>query len=86
MNTRDPYTEADKAAVKFNVLAMFGTFVGPIPRMIVDGAIHTAHIFVVVVGNTARARKSTATAQTRRLFADVDEEWCDDVSGRFRLG
>ena len=74
----DPYTEADKSAVLFNVLAMFGTFVGPKPRMIVDGSIYTARIFVVVVGNTARARKSTATAQTRRLFADVDEERCDD--------
>ena len=74
----DEYTEADKAAVLFNVLAMFGTFVGPKPRMIVDGSIHTARSFVVVVGNTSRARKSTATAQTRRLFADVDEDWCDD--------
>ena len=69
VNTLDESTEADKSAVLFNVLAMFGTFVGPKPRMIVDGAIHTARIFVVVVGNTARARKSTATAQTRRLFA-----------------
>ena len=78
VNTLDEYTEADKAAVLFNVLAMFGTFVGPKPRMIVDGSIHTARVFVVVVGNTSRARKSTATAQTRRLFADVDEDWCDD--------
>ena len=77
VNALDPYTEADRAAVLFNFLAMFGVYVGPSPRMVVDGAIHTARLFVTVIGDTSRARKSTATARIRRLFADVDEEWCD---------
>lgn len=86
-----PFTEAHPAALLADILAMFGVMaghpLGPWPHMVADGAQHPARLNVLVVGNTARARKSTAFQQVRGIFRYVDPEFLEtQIVGGFGSG
>ena len=72
VRTLAPHTEADPAALALDFLCGFGVMsgneIGPWPHAMADGAEHPARLNVIVVGDTARARKSTAFQQIRRLM------------------
>ena len=76
-----PHTEADRAALALDFLCGFGVMagneIGPWPHAMADGAEHPARLDVQVVGDTARARKSTAFHQIRRLLRLVDPDFID---------
>jgi len=75
VRTLDPHTEADQAGVLLTFLAAVGNVVGPGPHALADAAPHPARLFVVLVGETSRARKGSAWAQVRRVLAQIAPEW-----------
>ncbi len=70
-----PHTEADPAALLFDFLAAFGNAVGAGPHAFADAAEHPGRLFVLTVGETARARKGSARANVARLMRHVDPGW-----------
>ncbi len=79
VNTLLPHTEAHPAALAADFLCGFGVMagnsVGPWPHCVADAAEHHACLNVLIVGDTARARKSTAFHQIQRLFREVDQDF-----------
>jgi hypothetical protein len=70
-----PHTEADSAALLFQLLAAFGNIIGRTAYMVADGTRHYLNIFVVLVGETSKGRKGTAWQHVLRLFEKIDELW-----------
>ena len=57
-----PHTEADPVALLGQFLAGVGCCIGPVPRFVVGADVHTARLFAVLVGSTARGRRGQAGA------------------------
>lgn len=70
-----PHTEAPPAAILLQLLAAFGNAAGSAPHCMVDATRHGLNLFVVLVGESSKARKGTSWNQVRRLFAEVDYPW-----------
>ena len=51
-----PHTEADPAAILLQFLAAFGNLVGPAPHCLVGSTRHGLNLFVVLVGESSKAR------------------------------
>ena len=56
-------------------LAVFGNLVGRGPHCMVDATRHSLNLYVVLVGDSSKARKGTSWSQIARLFAEVDQTW-----------
>jgi hypothetical protein len=72
-----PHTEAQPEAILLQLLAAFGNVIGPGPHCMVGATRHTLNLFVVLVGESSKARKGTSWNQISRLFAEVDGAWAD---------
>jgi len=70
-----PHTEADPAAVLLQFLAAFGNLVGPAPHCRVGTTRHGLNLFVILVGESSKARKGTSWRQISSLFAEADPLW-----------
>jgi len=70
-----PHTEADPAAILLQFLAAFGNLVGPAPHCLVGSTRHGLNLFVVLVGESSKARKGTSWRQISSLFTEVDGLW-----------
>src|SRR5271170_2540276 len=79
-----PHSEAHPAAILLQLLAAFGNAVGP-PHCMVDATRHGLNLFVVLVGESSKARKGTSWNQIRRLFAEVDQPWVTERVTTARL-
>jgi hypothetical protein len=75
VRTITPHTEADPAAILLQFLAAFGNIVGPAPHCMVESTRHGLNLFVVLVGESSKARKGTSWRQICRLFSEVDDPW-----------
>ncbi len=75
VRTITPHTEADPAAILLQFLAAFGNLVGPAPHCMVESTRHGLNLFVVLVGESSKARKGTSWRQICRLFSEVDGLW-----------
>ena len=83
----DPHTEADPVALLIAFLVCFGAAVGPSPHAVADGAQHPARLFGVLVGDTSKARKSSAVSNVMRVFAAAEPRFATDrVLGGFGSG
>jgi hypothetical protein len=71
----EPQTEADPAALLFQFLAAQGSIIGRGPHMSVGADKHHANLFMVIVGNTAKARKGMSWGEVRRICELTDIEW-----------
>jgi hypothetical protein len=80
-----PHSEAHPAAILLQLLAAFGNAVGPVPHCMVDATRHGLNLFVVLVGESSKARKGTSWNQIRRLFAEVDRPWVTERVTTARL-
>jgi hypothetical protein len=80
VNTLDPHTESDPAAILFQVLAAFGVLVGRSPYMQVEGDRHYPNLFGLLVGETSKGRKGTSWGRVRSIFERV-HSWPRVVSG-----
>ena len=72
-----PHTEADPVAVLADLLASFGNAIGSGPHLLAGNAEHPARLFVVLVGDSAKARKGTSRAVVRSVMAGADQEWAE---------
>ena len=73
-----PHTEAQPEAILLQLLAAFGNVIGPGPHCMVGATRHTLNLFLVLVGESSKARKGTSWNQIARLFAEVDPTWADN--------
>jgi hypothetical protein len=79
-----PHTEADPAAILLQFLAALGNILGRNPHCRVGPTRHGLNLFLVLVGESSKARKGTSWRQIANLFAQVDKEWSSHriLSGR----
>src|ERR1700692_3783945 len=75
VNSLAPHTEADPAAGLLQFLAAFGNLVGPAPHCRVGATRHGLNLFVVLVGESSKARKGTSWRQISSLLAEADPLW-----------
>ena len=85
LRTIAPHTEAHPAAVLLQLLAAFGNMVGPGPHCMVDATRHGLNLFLVLVGDSSKARKGTSWSLIARLFAEVDQPWYANCVSTARL-
>lgn len=77
----DPHTESDAVAILIQLLAAFGALTGAAPFYQVEGDRHTARLFAVLVGDTAKGRKGTSWGRVRDIFRRITQSWPREVSG-----
>lgn len=70
-----PETEADPAALLFQFLAAMGSIIGRGPHYRVGAARHYANLFMVIVGNSAKARKGTSWGEVKATCKMMDLRW-----------
>src|ERR1700722_7473047 len=80
-----PHSEAHPAALLLQLLSAFGNAVGPAPHCMVDATRHALNLFVVLVGESSKARKGTSWNQIRCLFEEVDRPWVTERVTTARL-
>lgn len=72
VRTIEPETEADPVALLAQFVVAFGALVGRGPHYRVEGDEHHANLFVLLVGDTSKARKGTAWGRVRAVFERVE--------------
>jgi hypothetical protein len=85
VRTLAPHTEAQPEAILLQLLAAFGNIIGPGPHCMVGATRHTLNLFLVLVGESSKARKGTSWNQIARLFAEVDPHWTENRITSVRL-
>ncbi|MBV8831248.1 MAG: DUF3987 domain-containing protein [Acidobacteriaceae bacterium] len=70
-----PHTEAHPAALLVSALTAIGNFTGRDPYYLADGSRHYVNEFVVIVGQTAKARKGTSLKHVENLLDLADHEY-----------
>ena len=78
-----PETEADPQALLLAFLLGFGCMVGRKPFYQVESTRHGVNLFSVIVGDTSKARKGTATDRATDILSRVD---ADFIATRKRSG
>jgi Protein of unknown function (DUF3987) len=68
-------TEADDAALLFQLLAAFGNAAGRNAYFTVEATYHFGNLFVVLVGATGVGRKGTSWGRIRGLFDKAAPDW-----------
>lgn len=74
----EPETEADPAALLFQLLAGVGSILGAGSFVQVEGSEHPGRLFVIVVGRTAKGRKGTSLGRVRSILKLVAPDWSRD--------
>lgn len=74
-----PETEADPVAILSQLLVAFGTCVGRGAYFQIEATRHHPHEFLLLVGDTARARKGTSWDHARRVICDADPTISDRI-------
>src|ERR1700760_2424268 len=85
VRTLAPHTEAQPEALLLQLLAAFGNVIGPGPHCMVGPTRHALNLFVVLVGESSKARKGTSWNQIARLFEEVDPAWTENRVTSARL-
>lgn len=66
------HTEADPAGILGSLLVYFAAALGPGPHFRLSGGKQAARLFVVVIGDSARARKGAAEGMARWVIGQAD--------------
>jgi len=72
VNTISPHTEADPVALLTQLLVAFGAAVGRRAWFQVEATRHAPNEFMLLVGDSSRARKGSSWDHVRRLIAAID--------------
>ena len=83
VRTLAPESEADPAGLLLSFLVGFGNLTGLRPHAVAGSAPHPARLYVVLVGDSSRARKGTSWAEASRPLATAVADWREhcEVSG-----
>jgi hypothetical protein len=68
----EPETEADPVAILAQLLVAFGTAVGRDAYFEIEATRHHPHEFLLLAGESSRARKGTSWDHARRLICEAD--------------
>jgi hypothetical protein len=74
----EPHTEADPVAILLQFLTAVGNIIGGCPYHQIEGDRHRTNLFVVLVGDSAKARKGTAWGRVKGIVRLADEQWYGD--------
>src|ERR1700677_2362163 len=85
VDTLAPHTEAHPTALLLQFLAAFGNLIGPGPHCMVESTRHALNLFVILVGDSSKARKGTSWNLIANLFAAVDPSWLSTRVNSARL-
>jgi hypothetical protein len=72
VKTISPHTEADPVAILTQLLVSFGAAVGRRAWFTVEATRHHPHEFMLLVGDSSRARKGSSWDHVRRLITTID--------------
>jgi hypothetical protein len=78
VRTIEPNTESDPAGLLLLVLSAFGNAFGRGAYFEVENDVHYCKIFVILVGESSKARKGMAQGRVNRLISRVDETWASN--------
>jgi hypothetical protein len=83
----EPASEADPAALLVQLLIAFGNVIDRVAHATAEADDHYGNEFVVLVGQTSKARKGSSWGRIRRFLARVDSEWAGHcISGGLSSG
>lgn len=71
----DPATEADPIALYFQLLVVFGSYIGRSAYFIAEQDKHFANLFGVLVGETSKGRKGSSWSQVKKVFGFFEDDW-----------
>jgi Bifunctional DNA primase/polymerase, N-terminal/Protein of unknown function (DUF3987) len=71
----EEHTEADPFGILGQILVAFGNTVGRGPHLIIDGSRHGTNEFLVLVGESAVARKGTSFHRAMAFLKNADATW-----------
>ena len=74
----EPHSEADPAAILVQTLVAAGNVIGPQPFCAVEATRHRLNLFVVLVGESSKARKGTSWGQIKDICDRVDAPWATE--------
>jgi hypothetical protein len=74
----EPHSEADPAALLATFLVAFGNAAGRAAHWRAEDTLHFTNEFVVIVGNSATARKGTSLDRVLSFFTDADLYWSNN--------
>jgi Protein of unknown function (DUF3987) len=74
----EPHTEADPAALLFQLLAAFGNLIGHDHYIVADGTRHYLNLYGVLVGQSSKGRKGTSWNHIANVMERVEPEWRQD--------
>lgn len=75
VNTIEPHTEADPAAILIQFLVVFGSLIGRCGFFSAEADRHHTNLFIVLVGQTAKGRKGSSFGHVIRLAEAIDPDW-----------
>lgn len=73
VRTIEPHTESDPAALLIQFLVAFGNVIHRGPHWRAEAVRHPLNLFVVLVGETSKARKGTSWGHVHRLVGRTDD-------------
>src|SRR5262245_24004736 len=74
----EPHTEADTAAILIQLLVAFGNVIGHQAYYQVEADQHHTNLFVILVGESSKARKGTSWGHVKRQIGELDPVWEKD--------
>jgi hypothetical protein len=74
----EPNTEAHPVAILLQFLTNFGNAVGRGPHYLVEADRHGTNLFVVLAGDTSKARKGTSAGRVKQIMVEADKPWVDE--------
>lgn len=77
VNTIEPHTEADPAALLFSFFILYGNVIGRKAHFVAEADRHYLNLFACLVGTTSKGRKGVSLGQVKQLF-QFNEEWIKD--------
>lgn len=77
VNTIEPHTEADPAALLFSFFILYGNVISRKAHFVAEADRHYLNLFACLVGTTSKGRKGVSLGQVKQLF-QFNEEWIKD--------
>jgi hypothetical protein len=78
VRTIEPQSEADPAALLAQLLVGFGAALGRTANFQVEGSRHHLNEYVILVGQTSKARKGTSWDRIRKVLEYADPQFVED--------
>jgi hypothetical protein len=78
VSTVSPHSEADPVAILIQMLVTAGNVIGRRCHYQVESDRHHANLFMVLVGQSSKARKGTSWGRVKAVASVADQQWSDD--------